>query len=264
MNRRPMSLLAAGFAILAQVSAAPNTAALESIHAACWIGAGEMPGTLRLHSDSGDCGDEHHCGFDFSGKTLDRFTGIGLGDLAEEGAKRTATLQADAGTFTCSGVVHDGQLVGDAVFTPDEAFVQRMEQIGFSGFDTKKLEVFAFMDVNSAWVQSLQSTGIHGMTTDKLIALRIFHADKEYIQSITSLGYELPTADKLIELKVQGVDAAEVREIRGLGFQPNLDELVQIRIFRITPDFVRRMQARGLKNLTIAKLVQIRIFDLAD
>jgi hypothetical protein len=63
---------------------------------------------------------------------------------------------------------------------------------------------------------------------------------------------------------VQGVDAAEVREIRALGYQPTFDELIQIRIFKITPDFIRHMEARGLKDLTIAKLVQIRIFKLAD
>jgi len=39
---------------------------------------------------------------------------------------------------------------------------------------------------------------------------------------------------------------------------------VQIRIFKVTPDFIRRMQARGFKNLSIDKLVQIRIFNLAD
>lgn len=74
----------------------------------------------------------------------------------------------------------------------------------------------------------------------------------------------MPDADKLIALKVQGVNAEEVRRIRSLGFQPTLDELIQIRIFHITPDFIHRMQDRGLKNLTIAKLVQIRIFKLDE
>jgi hypothetical protein len=49
-----------------------------------------------------------------------------------------------------------------------------------------------------------------------------------------------------------------------MGYQPTLDELVQMRIFKVTPDFIRRMQARGLKDLTISKLVQIRIFNLAE
>ncbi len=47
-------------------------------------------------------------------------------------------------------------------------------------------------------------------------------------------------------------------------YQPTLDELIQMRIFKITPDFIHRMQAKGLNNLTISKLVQIRIFQLAE
>ena len=102
------------------------------------------------------------------------------------------------------------------------------------------------------------------MNADKLIALRVFNVDPAYIKSMTSLGYQLPTADQLISLKSQGVNAQEAAEIRALGYQPTLDELIQIRIFKITPDFIHRMEDRGLKNLTISKLVQIRIFKLAD
>jgi hypothetical protein len=170
MNRPPFFLLAAGGAILAPLLAVPSAAALDAIHAACWIGA--------------------------------------------QG---------------------------------------RMEQLGFSA-----------LDATARGCSPCRRLGLTAMTTDRLTPLRIFHADKEYIQSITSLGYPLPAVDKLIELKVQGVDAAEVREIRGLGLKPNLDELVQMRILRITPDFVRRMQARSLQTLTIAELIQLRIFNLAD
>jgi hypothetical protein len=99
---------------------------------------------------------------------------------------------------------------------------------------------------------------------DNLIALRVFNVDPAYVHSITALGYDLPSADELISLSVQGVNGEEVREIRALGYRPTLDQLVQIRIFKITPDFIQRMQARGFKNLTIDKLVQIRIFKLAD
>jgi len=55
-----------------------------------------------------------------------------------------------------------------------------------------------------------------------------------------------------------------VRQYRALGYQPNADELIQMRIFKVTPDFIQRMSQRGLGKLTISKLVQIRIFKLAD
>jgi hypothetical protein len=81
---------------------------------------------------------------------------------------------------------------------------------------------------------------------------------------MTALGYPTPDAGKLVALRVQHVDPEEVKQIRALGYQPTLDELIQMRIFHITPDFIHRMQAKGLNDLTISKLVQIRIFKLAE
>ncbi len=94
--------------------------------------------------------------------------------------------------------------------------------------------------------------------------MRIFDVDPAFVNGLTTLGYQVPDADKLVALSVQGVNADEVRQIRNLGYQPTLDQLIQIRIFKVTPEFIQHMQARGLKNLTIEKLVQIRIFKLAD
>jgi hypothetical protein len=252
-------------AILALAAAAMHAAApLEPLRDNCSIGPSEDVGKLSLQVGERDCDAGRHCGSNFSNESFNRFTGISLADLGNEGAHLTATLTAEAGTFTCSGTVHDNWLKGESVFTPDAAFVTRMDQMGFTGLDSEKLMAYAFIGVESEWARSMQQTGIRGITTDNLLALRIFKADPAYIQSITAMGYEMPDADQLVGLKVQGVDPAEVREIRALGYQPTLDELVQIRIFKITPEFIRRMQARGLKNLTIAKLVQIRIFKLAD
>jgi len=241
-----------------------QAASLAPLHSTCSIGPGEEPGKYALHIDIGDCHGDRHCGNNFSNEAMNRFTGISLADLSREGAQLTATLAAEAGTFTCTGTVHSQFLTGNSTFTPDPAFVERMQKIGFTGFDSEKLQAYAFLNVESSFAKSLQQAGIRGINIDNLIALRIFNVDPAYAQSITALGYPLPDADQLIGLKVQGVNAAEVREIRALGYQPTIDELIQIRIFHITPDFIHRMQDRGLKNLTIAKLVQIRIFKLDE
>jgi len=251
--------------LMASAIAALQSAALEPVQAACAISASEQPDKFRLRIESGDCESEHsHCGSNYSEELIDRFKGITPADLVHNGAQLTAMLTAEAGTLTCSGTVHNGSLVGESLFVPDAPFAARMEQMGFSGLDSEKLQAYALVNVESQWAHSLNEIGIQGITTDNLIPLRIFKVDPAYVHSITALGYDLPSADQLIALRVQGVDAAEVREIRSLGYQPTFDELVQIRIFHITPDFIRRMEARGLKDLTIAKLVQIRIFKLAD
>ena len=239
---------------------------LAAVHARCDISRSKDPAKFSLHISDGDCAnaDNRHCDSNFNTEAVDRFTGITPADLDRDGAHLTATLAAEAGSFTCSGIVHDQELYGDSVFTPDPAFVDRMAKLGFTGYDTQKLEAYALLNVTSEFARSLQQAKISGVTTDNLIALRIFKVDPAYARAFVSMGYEQPDADKLIALAVQGVNADEVKQIRDLGYQPTLDELIQIRIFRITPDFIHRMQDRGFKNLTISKLVQIRIFKLAE
>ena len=256
----------ATIALMAAFSIALHAASLAPLHADCSIGASEDHDRFSLHIDKkGECDDGgRHCGSSFSNESTSRFTGITLADLNREGANLTAILAAEAGTFTCSGTIRNGELTGASVFTPDAAFVEKMDRMGFTGLDSEKLEAYAFIGVDSTFAQSMKQTGVRGITIDNLIALRIFNVNPEYIHGITSLGYEMPDADQLIGLKVQGVNAEEVRQIRALGYQPTLDELIQIRIFKITPDFIQRMQQRGLKDLTIAKLVQIRIFKLDE
>jgi len=261
-------LLAAAIVVTAPIALGMavtlHAASLAPFKASCTIGASEESGKFRVEIDKGDCKGDRHCGSNFSNDSLSRFTGITLADLGREGAKLTATLTAEPGTFTCAGTVRNGELQGDALFTPDEGLVERMGRMGFTGYDSEKLMAYTFIGVDSKWVQSMQQTGVHGMTVDNLIALRIFKIDPDYVHSFVSMGYEMPDADKLIALKVQGVNGEEVRQIRALGYKPTLDELIQIRIFKITPEFIRRMQERGLTNLTIAKLVQIRIFKLDE
>ena len=239
---------------------------LAPIRAKCEISASEKTRKFSLHVfEHGDCtGDDRHCGSNFNHEPVDRLTGITPADLDRDGAHLTATLSGEAGAFTCTGTVHDHALYGDALFTPDPAFVDRMAKLGFTGYDSQKLEAYTFLDVTNEYARSLQQAHIDGLNTDNLLAMRIFKIDPAYAQSFVSMGYDQPDADKLIALKVQNVNPEEVRQIRALGLQPTLDELIQIRIFHITPEFIQNMQNRGFKDLTISKLVQIRIFKLAD
>jgi hypothetical protein len=239
-------------------------APIAPLHEDCHIGLSKDTSKFSVHLGKEGCASERSCDSSFGNDSISRFTGISPADLAREGAHLTATLAAEAGTFTCTGTVHNQELSGDGVFTPDPAFIDRMAQMGFTGFDAEKLRAYAFINVESTYARSLQQAGIRGITVDNLIALRIFNVDPAYAKSITDLGYDLPDAEKLIALKVQNVSADEVRQLRALGYQPTLDELIQVRIFHITPEFIHHMQDRGLKDLTIAKLVQIRIFKLAE
>jgi hypothetical protein len=262
------SLLSAIFVIGAMLAAATLASAqekMEPLHGTCSITASEKSDRVRLDLERDDCVADHRgCSHNDSGVPLADFSGFTLADLQREGAHVDADLTAEAGTLRCSGTVHDAALRGDYTFTPNPEFVTRMQQMGFTGFDSEKLQAYTLFHIETAWVQALKTAGVQDMDSSNLIALRIFRITPEFVHSMDALGYPHLEADKLIAFGVHGVNPDEVKQVRALGYNPNADELIQMRIFHVTPDFIRRMQDRGFKNLTIAKLVQVRIFKLAE
>ena len=239
--------------------------ALQAIHGTCTIAPSTMPDHVRYefrHStcDSGD-GDCHE---NDSDAPLTTFTGLALADFEHEGAHVEAKIIAEAGTISCSGAIHGAVLSGDFTFTPNASFVEQMERLGFTGFTSNKLEAYTLFHIDTEWVRQLQAAGVSDMNTDNVIALHIFKITPDFVRSMDALGYSHLPAEKLIAFGVHHVNPDEVKEYRALGYQPTADQLIQMRIFKVTPDFIHRMQDRGFSNLTIAKLVQIRIFKLAD
>lgn len=260
MTRR-LFIAAAFFAATALVSAQN----LEPLHGTCSITPSEHADKVRMAIEREPCAEGFsHCNTSDTDVPVSQFSGFSLADLERDGAHLDAAMTAEAGTIRCSGTVHASALRGDYTFTPDAQFVGRMQQMGFSGFDSEKLQAYTLFHIDTAWVKSLQAAGVTDMDSGNLIALRIFRITPEFVRSMDALGYPHLPAGKLIAFGVHGVNPDEVKQIRALGYDPNADELIQMRIFRVTPDFIRRMQSRGFKNLTIAKLVQVRIFKLAE
>ena len=241
---------------------------LQPLQGNCTIAPSTMHDRVRYEFTHGGCdndyGNRNDCHESNSDVPISEFAGLALADLEREGAHLEARIVAEAGTITCSGTVHDLTLTGDLTFVPDAAFVEHMAQLGFSGFNSSKLEAYALFHIETSWVKSLQAAGVSGMTVDKLISLRIFKVTPEFVHDMASLGYPDPGADKLTAFRIHGVNADEVKQIRALGYNPSADELIQMRIFHVTPDFIERMRNRGFNNLTISKLMQIRIFNLAE
>jgi hypothetical protein len=240
---------------------------LQTLHGTCSIAPSTMQDHVQFRMDSGDCesSDHHHCYNHSNDETpLSNFTGLALADFEHEGAHIEARIVAEAGTISCAGDVHGLTLSGDFTFTPNPAFVAHMQQLGFTGFDSQKLETYTLFHIDTAWVEQLQAAGVTDMNSGNIIALHIFKITPDFVHSMAALGYANLPAGKLIAFGVQGVNPDEVKEYRALGYNPTADELVQMRIFKVTPDFIHRMEARGFNKLTISKLVQIRIFNLAD
>jgi hypothetical protein len=236
----------------------------------CSIAPGYSDGKMRFRWQHADCEPKSHCNEGDSDMSWSRWTGITPADLQREGANMDARLKGEAGEIRCVGTVHDSEIHGAYAFTPNEQFPSRMEALGlsFSNQTAKqtndRLQGYTMLDVTTEWIKAMKDAGVQGMTADNLMGLRALQVDPAYVHAMAAAGYPEIDAGKLTGMKAVGVSPEKVQEIGAMGYSPTQDELIQMSVFKIDAPFVERMKSKGLKNLTIAKLVQIKVFKLDE
>lgn len=193
-----------------------------------------------------------------------RWSGVTPEALEREGAELTADLHGEAGDLHCSGTVHQGILAGRYDFTPDFAYLHKMESMGFGEITPSKLEGFLLLDITAEWAQQIKDAGVTDLNAGKLMGLRALGVDLAYIRGLAQAGYPELRSGKLTEMKAVGVTPEKIKEAQALGFHPSESDLIQMCIFKIDRPFVERMRARGLNDLSLAKLIQIKIFKLDE
>jgi hypothetical protein len=200
------------------------TAAVADTAGSCSIRAGRTEEKMSFSWERGDCSAGHRCGEGSSDMLWGKWSGITPQDLEHEGMAVDARMKAESGAMRCVGTVHDAAMRGTYSFTPDAAFVKRMEAMGFDDQTPERLQGYAMLDVATTWVKEMKDVGVTEMTAQKLMGLKA--------------------------LKV--------------GYSPTQEELIQMSVFKIDAPFVERMRARGFQNLTIAQLVKIKVFKLDE
>ena len=80
---------------------------------------------------------------------------------------------------------------------------------------------------------------------EDLYALAIHDVSTSFIKSMMAEGYRV-SLEKYLELRIFNVTPEYIREMRSLGFKDiSVDELVASKIHKVTPQFVREMRAAG-------------------
>jgi hypothetical protein len=243
---------------------AMTTSVYAETPGSCSITAARWDGKMEFRWYRGDCEGGRNCHESNSDMEWSKWIGIAPEDLQHEGAALEARMNAEAGEMRCAGKVHDGALQGSYSFTPNADFAGKMESMGFNDLNPDRLQGYAFLDVTTAWVKDLKDAHVPGMTAEKLMGLRALKVDAAYVHAMAADGYPELGADKLTSMKAVGVTPEKVKAVRAMGYSPSEEELIQMSVFKIDAPFVERMKSRGFKNLTIAQMVQIKVFKLDE
>lgn len=277
---RPSRVLVATFLAIFGI-ATSHAQTFDALKGNCTVTVSTHSDELELRLERGTCPKEvsrdspdynrdarRDCHTTEMQQPTDAFSGFIQSDLGREGAHIEAVLNAEAGTLTCSGAIHNFKLSGSFNFTPNASFAAHMLKLGIQGITAENMQTYALFHVQAANVEAIQKAGVTDIDAKNLASFSIFHIDPNFVTAIRNLGYPAPPAKQLIALKIHGVNPEEVKQIRALGYQPTLEELIKMRIFKVSPAFIQDMRKRGFgtgpEDLTIARLVKIRIFKLAE
>jgi len=231
----------------------------------CMLSASEKGEGATFIVHHTDCEEGNECGTsDHTNVPWSRWTGVSAQSLAQNGAALEARLHADAGDLRCNGSVHDGILTGHYTFASSADYSRQLQSLGLEEMPDRRLEGYAMLDVSIDYVKQLQAAGVTGLSSHHILSMKALNVTPTYISEMTAAGYPEHDAHKLTSMKAVGVTPEKVKEAKSLGFEPTQHELTQMCVFHIDRAFVEKMRSRGLKDLTLAKLVKIKVFKLDE
>ena len=86
-----------------------------------------------------------------------------------------------------------------------------------------------------------------------------FRPSADYVKEMATLGYSGLSDEKFFEMAVIDVTRSYTKELQSLGFKPNVEGLVEARIFNVNREQVEGLKSVGYDNLSLKKLVDLRV-----
>jgi len=171
--------------------------------------------------------------------------------------------------------------------THETSYIEEMNA-EFETVDVDQLIELRVQDVTREYVHEIRSLGLKPDVND-VIALKVQGVTPQYVKEIRALGFN-PSLNEIVAMKVQGVTPEYVKEMRakglnadadeivamkihgvtpeyrlaleGIGLKLDISDLIEAKVMNITPEFARQAEAHGFKNLSLSKLIQLKIADV--
>jgi hypothetical protein len=86
-----------------------------------------------------------------------------------------------------------------------------------------------------------------------------FTPSESFLRAMDTFGYPDFKDEELLIFALHDFSPQTIRDLRAMGYQPTQREVVEIAIFRITPDFLREMSGAGYANLSLREAVNFRV-----
>lgn len=146
--------------------------------------------------------------------------------------------------------------------TPE--YARAMAQAGFGKPSADDLIACKIHGVSPETIAEFKKQGLEVKSIQDAISYRIFAVTPEFVEGMKAAGFKDLDSKKLLALRVQGVTPEYARSIAQQYPGATVDDVIKTRIFRIDADFIALAKKHGFTNLSLNKLVQLRISGVLD
>ncbi len=146
--------------------------------------------------------------------------------------------------------------------TPE--YARSMAELGFGKPSADDLIACKIHGVSPETIAEFKKQGLEVKSIQDAISYRIFEVTPAFVDGMKAAGFKDLDSQKLVALRVQGVTPEYARMIAQKYPGATSDDVIKTRIFKIDADFIALAQKHGFNNLSLDKLVQLRISGLLD
>ena len=146
--------------------------------------------------------------------------------------------------------------------TPE--YAAEMSKIGFGKLSADDLVSCKIQGVSPEAIQEMKKQGLEVSSVHDAITYRIFQVTPEFVAQMKAAGFTNLNSKELVSLRVQGVTPEYARSITQQYPGATIHDIVKTKIFSIDADFIASAKAHGFKDLSLDKLVKLRISGILD
>lgn len=146
--------------------------------------------------------------------------------------------------------------------TPE--YARAMSQIGFGKLSADDLIACKIQNVSADYIAELKKSGLDVQSVHDAISYRIFEVTPEFIAGMKAAGFNGLTSKQLLAMRVQNVTPEYAQSIVKQYPGATPEDIVKTRIFNIDAAFIAQAKKHGFTDLSIEKLVKLRISGILD
>ena len=178
-------------------------------------------------------------------------------------AVNQSVAAAMAATRELRGADHATREAGKALAKADRAIraAERTRRAALRDHPTDRATKLRMIGVTPEYVASIRAAGpqFRRLDEDEMIELRVKGVTPDYVRALNAAGYGHESADEIGDAAVLGLSADAVRRYNGVGPRRSLEELTELRMMGVTPEFIAATRRAGHPHLSADELIELRL-----